>query len=149
MINLENELFGRIDLSKTDYKPLLDWKYLHNPPVEQVQSIYRDYCIHKKFASVYPLFPSEWTKPHIDFIGYYDENELVAFSIFHNYMDGKNVNADQFAWNYHKPSLKIGYKSLRTECALYKSWGYEYIYMGDHYEYKNQTQGYEILGPMT
>jgi hypothetical protein len=149
MIDATNEYFGRIDLSKTNYKPTLDYKVLDNPPGDQVQDIYRKYCLYKGFASVYPLFPSEWTKPHIDFIGYYDNNELVAFSIFHNYLDGKNINADQFAWNYHNPSAKIGYKSLRTECALYKAWGYDYIYIGEHYEYKSEIQGYEILGPMT
>ena len=149
MIDETNEYFGRIDLSKTKYKLTLDYKVLNNPPVDQIQSIYRTYCMHKQFVSVHPLFPSEWDKPHINFIAYYDNNKLVAFSIFHNYQDGKNVIADQFAWDYQNPSLKIGYKSLRHECALYKSWGYDYIYMGDHYAYKAQLKGYEILGPMT
>lgn len=143
-----SELYGRINLSKTNYNVTLEYKVLQHPDVERISNIYRDYCLYKQFESVYPLFPSEWNKPHMDLIGYWHNHQLVAFSMYHKY-DNKNVHADQFAWDYKNPALKIGYKSLRTECALYKAWGYDYIYIGEHYEYKSEIQGYEILGPMT
>ena len=53
--------------------------------------------------------------------------------------------ADQFAWDYADPSLKLGYKSIRNECAYYKSLGYRYFILGDEDKYKQELKGFEII----
>jgi hypothetical protein len=80
-------------------------------------------------------------------MGYYDKDELVAFSIIQNY-DDKNVEAYQFAWDYKNPKLHLGIKSLRHECAIYKAKGYKYMYLGPAHKYKENIQGFERLGPL-
>ena len=44
--------FARIDLSQTNYTPNVKWEYLVEPNIKQLNSIYRDYCKYKHFASV-------------------------------------------------------------------------------------------------
>ncbi len=73
--------FARIDLAKTNYTPSVKWEYLHDPDIKQLNSIYRDYCKYKHFASVMPIFDSRYTDPMTDVIGYYDQDRLVAFSL--------------------------------------------------------------------
>jgi hypothetical protein len=94
-----------------------------------------------------PIFDSEYTDMSNDIIGYYDQDNLVAFSIVRKY-DQDNVEALQFAWNYHNPKLRLGIKSLEHECALYKKLGYQYLYLGGADEYKSKIAGFEILGPV-
>ena len=53
-----------------------------------------------------------------------------------------------FAWTYHQPRLRLGIQTLKTECAIYKSKGYRYLYVDQASTYKNEIDGYEILGPM-
>jgi arginyl-tRNA--protein-N-Asp/Glu arginylyltransferase len=53
--------------------------------------------------------------------------------------------ADQFAWDYENPKLKLGYKSIRSECARYKRLGYQYYYLGEVCDYKQQLQGFELV----
>jgi hypothetical protein len=88
--------FARIDLSKTNYEPTVKWAVLTYPNIDQLNSIYRAYCRHKRFASVMPIFDSRYTDPMTDVIGYYDENRLAAFSLIKKY-DNKNALCDQFA----------------------------------------------------
>ena len=58
----------------------------------------------------------------------------------------KNVEAVQFAWNYENPKLGLGIKSLKSECAFYKSRGFEYFYLGPADEYKRTIKGFTLLG---
>lgn len=95
-----------------------------------------------------PIFPEEYTDERNDVIGYYDQDELVAFSLVRKY-DTENAEAVQFAWNYTNPQLKLGITSLKSECALYRSQGFRYYYLGGADEYKRQIDGFEILGPRT
>ena len=99
-----------------------------NPPVEQLQEIYDQYCKYKQFESVMPLFNEDLCAPHCDIVGYYSNKELVAFSHYYWY-NSDNVEAIQFAWNYKNPKLFLGLKSLRHECAYYKAKGVKYIYI--------------------
>ena len=99
--------FARIELAKTSYQPTVDWFYITDPDVNELQDIYRTYCIYKHFASVMPLFDSQFTEPGVDIIGYRDQGQLVAFSMMKRY-DEENVLAAQFAWNYRKPRLRLG-----------------------------------------
>lgn len=137
--------FARIDLAKTTYQATVDWKLLTDPNIPVLRDIYRTYCIYKHFASVMPLFDSQFTDPATDVIGYYEEDQLVAFSLMKRY-DNKNVLASQFAWTYHNPRTRLGVESLKTECAIYRERGFEYLYLDQAHLYKQGLEGFEILG---
>jgi hypothetical protein len=137
--------FARINLVKTTYTPTVAWEYLHNPNIAVLSDIYRTYCIYKHFASVMPLFDSQFTDPMTDVIGYLDQGRLVAFSLMKRY-DNKNVLASQFAWTYHDPKTRLGVESLKTECAIYRDRGFDYLYLDQAHLYKQGLEGFEILG---
>jgi len=140
--------FCRINLSKTNYTTLDNFIMFVNPPVEKLQTIYREYCQYKKFESVMPIFESQFTDTKNDTYGYVDNfREIVAFSIVRRH-DTKNAESMQFAWNYADPLLQLGIRSLETECAIYKKWGYQYLYLGEAADYKAKLDGYEILGSL-
>jgi hypothetical protein len=139
--------FARINLSKTNYVPSVDWRYLTDPDIPALNKIYRDYCIYKHFASVMPIFDSRYTDSMTDVIGYYDNDKLVAFSLIRRY-DNENALCDQFAWNYHNPRLRLGIETLQTECAIYKERGFEYLYLEQAHLYKQSMAGFELLGPL-
>ena len=92
-----------------------------------------------------PIFDSQYKDRNTDIIGYYYNNELVAFSLNKRH-DNQNVESLQFAWNYQTPKLRLGIESLKVECALYKAQGFRYLYLGLADEYKKQIDGFEILG---
>jgi hypothetical protein len=138
--------FARINLGKTTYQPTVAWEYLREPNTALLKDIYRTYCIYKHFASVVPLFDSQFTDPMTDVIGYRENEELVAFSLMRRY-DDKNVLASQFAWTYHNPRTRLGIESLKTECAIYRDRGYKYLYLDQAHLYKQGLEGFEILGP--
>ena len=91
-----------------------------------------------------PIFDSMYTDPKIDVIGYFDQQQLVAFSLMRKY-DNDNIEALQFAWTYHNPRSRLGIVSLKHECALYKSLGFQFLYLGGADEYKSEIDGFEIL----
>lgn len=114
------------------------------PVIDRLQYIYKKYCDYKKFDSVMPIFDSEFTDSKNNVIAYYEEDDIIAFSLIRCY-DSENVEAIQFAWNYDNPKLRLGIESLKHECAFYKNLGYKYFYLGQTNEYKNEIDGYEIL----
>ena len=141
--------FARIDLAKTNYEATVEWGYLI-PTEEQIQEldeIYRTYCIYKHFASVMPIFHSRYTDPMTDVIGYFDQGQMVAFSLIKRY-DDKNALCDQFAWTYHNPRARLGIETMKTECAIYRDRGFNYLYLEQAHLYKQEIEGFEILGPM-
>lgn len=140
-------IYARIDLTKTNYSIIDNSKKLLFPPVDELQKIYKEYCDHKKFKSVMPIFDTEFTNSSNDVIGYYDDTQLVGFSILRRY-DNLNVEAIQFAWDYKNPKLRLGISSLKSECAYYKEIGFKYLYLGGADEYKSKIEGFEILGPI-
>lgn len=137
--------FARIDLSKTNYKLLTNFKLIENPDITQLNDIFVKYCRYKKFTSVMPIFEYQYTDKLIDILGYYHEDKLVAFTLVRK-LDKYNVENCQFAWDYNEPKLSLGIESLKNECAFYKTQGYHYMYLGQADEYKSKLQGYEILG---
>ena len=139
--------YARIKLAETRYQPTVDWEYLRDPNIAQLKDIYRTYCIYKHFASVMPLFDSQFTDPDTDVIGYKEAGELVAFSLMKRY-DNKNVLSSQFAWTYHNPRTRLGIESLRTECAIYRDRGYKFLYLDQAHLYKQGLEGFEILGTL-
>lgn len=140
-------MYGRINLKETNYNLIENCLIQESPNEQLIQKIYKEYCRYKKFKSVMPIFSSELTDEKNDIILYKDNDKIVAFSILRRY-DEKNVEAIQFAWNYEKPELRLGIESLKHECALYKSKGFEYLYLGGADEYKRKIQGFELLGPI-
>jgi hypothetical protein len=139
--------FARIDLSQTTYRPTVDWYYITKPNTAMLQDIYRTYCIYKHFASVMPLFDSQFTDSMTDIIGYQEQGQLVAFSLMKRY-DNCNVLASQFAWTYHNPRTRLGVESLKTECAIYRERGFRYLYLDQAHLYKQGLEGFEFLGPV-
>ncbi len=142
--------FARIDLSKTNYTPTVDWRYINSrePDVlAKLDDIYRTYTIYKHFASVMPIFHSRYHDPMADIIGYYDQDRLVAFSLIRKF-DDHNALCDQFAWTYHKPKLRLGIETMKTECAIYRERGFRYLYLEQAHLYKSDMDGFEILGPL-
>ena len=142
--------FARIDLSKTDYTPTVEWSYITSRDhgvLAQLDDIYRTYCIHKHFASVMPIFHSRYNDPMAEILGYYDQEQLVAFSLIRRF-DQHNALCDQFAWTYHKPRLRLGIETMKAECAIYKERGFKYLYLEQAHLYKSDIAGFEILGPL-
>ena len=138
-------IYARINLEQTDYSAFIsNWEFITNPDIFVLNQIYQKYCQYKKFSSVMPIFDSEYTDPQSDIIGYYDNGQLVAFSLIKRY-DSINAEAVQFAWTYHNPKLRLGIRSLEHECALYKKLGYKFLYLGEADEYKSKISGFEIV----
>lgn len=137
-------IYAKINLDKTNYPIKLNWQYIRNPNIEELNKIYKKYCQHKKFESVMPIFDSEYVDTKNDIIGYFDKDTLVAFSLLRRY-NQFDVEALQFAWTYHDPKLRLGIESLKHECAVYKNLGYKFLYLGEADEYKSKIQGFEIL----
>lgn len=139
--------YARINLAKTTYQPTVTWQYLHEPNIAELKDIYRTYCIYKHFASVMPLFDSQFTDPDTDVVGYYQHDQLVAFSLMKRY-DTENVLASQFAWTYSEPRSRLGMESLKTECAIYRERGFKFLYLDQAHLYKQSLEGFEILGTL-
>jgi hypothetical protein len=142
--------FARINLEQTNYQSKIDWAYITDYSPEtlmQLDDIYRTYCIYKHFASVMPMFHSRYIDPMTDVVGYYDNKKLVAFSLIRRF-DQHNALCDQFAWTYHKPKLRLGIETMKTECAIYKERGFKYLYLEQAHLYKSNMDGFEILGPL-
>jgi hypothetical protein len=94
-----------------------------------------------------PIFKEELLHNNVQIIGYFDNSNLVAFSYLY-ILNNKNVECNQFAWNYDNPKLRLGINSLEHECAFYKSKGYDYLYLGEDDTYKQDIDGFEALGPI-
>ena len=142
--------FARINLQKTNYKPTVEWGYIESRDHEtlsKLDNIYRAYCMHKQFVSVMPMFHSRYYDSMADLIGYYDSGTLVAWSLIRRF-DLHNAQCDQFAWTYHRPELRLGIETMKTECAIYKEQGFKYLYLEQAHLYKSKIDGFEILGPM-
>ena len=142
--------FARINLDETNYTESVAWQYLEpNAKVcQQLDDIYKTYCIYRHFGSVMPMFHSRYRDPGADIIGYYDNDKLVAWSLIRRF-DDRNALCDQFAWTYHRPRLRLGIETMKTECAIYRARGFDYLYLEQAHLYKSEIDGFEILGPMT
>ena len=143
--------FCRINLVKTNYN-IINYPYAREITIDQrmqhwdqVQHIYTSYCRHKKFDSVMPLWISQFQSSEYKLIGYFDNNHLVAWTKL-RLLDRCNIESEQFAWDYKKPNLKLGIKSLEFESAYFKLMGFTYIWLGFDDHYKRQIEGFEIAG---
>jgi hypothetical protein len=139
--------YCRINLSATNYQESLHCKILNTSHLPAIREIYSKYCAYKKFDSVVPVFDWQYTASNVELLGYYINDRLVAYSHI-ILLDGKNCECSQFAWDYEDPSLELGIRSLQHECAYYKQRGYQYYYLGQYAKYKQQLDGFEILGKL-
>jgi hypothetical protein len=140
--------FCRIDLSKTNYTPYPGVeRFSWTSGLEPYERIYQDYCAHKQFVSVMPLFLQQFQDSRNDTHIYRRGEDIVAWSLCRRW-DEHNAESLQFAWNYRQPELELGRRSLEHECAYYKLQGYRYLYLGQVAEYKTRFDGYEQLGPL-
>jgi hypothetical protein len=78
--------FARIHLDQTNYSYLKDdqWRWIPSPDPSMIRTlddIYVQYCRYKKFSSFMPIFSTEYTDKMMYILGYYDQGELVAFSL--------------------------------------------------------------------
>lgn len=140
-------MYGRIDLSLTNYHQYAYAKFLKKIDIAELKEIYYSYCKYKNFASVMPFFEDDYLLPNRDIIGYYSSEKLVAYTLIIKHKKENSVISEQFAWNYKEPRLRLGIRSIENECCIYKLLGYNYLYLGQHTEYKSKFDGYEILGP--
>ena len=139
--------YAYIDLQETNYKDLLDYEILpkDTDPVPLLE-IYRQYCIYKGFSSVWPIYAEEFSNPLNDTIAYRDADQIVAWSLIYR-VAKEHVWSMQFAWNYSNPKLRLGYKSVRTEIAIYRDLGYKTMTLDEDMMYKSELQGYKLFGP--
>jgi hypothetical protein len=144
MIN--EHIYSYIALQETNYKPLLDFEILtniENPSL--LLDIHQKYCRYKNFTSVQPIFHGEFTDPRCEFVTYKIDNKVVAWTMLRKLGDTAIDNM-QFCWDYEDPKLKLGYKSIRTECAIYRDRGFTEMLIDTEMYYKKQLQGYSIYG---
>jgi len=139
--------FGRIDLTQTQYASDLEWQYLDPPPVDDLQRVYRDYCLHKHFQSVMPMIAGRFTAADTEIIGYHCDNRLVAWSMYRIW-DQHNVLSDHFAWDYRDPRLRLGMRSIENECAIYRNRGFRWMYFESVEPYMLDLDAFEIMGAM-
>ena len=137
--------FARINLMDTSYQKELDAQLLDPVPINRVLRIYRDYCAHRHFQSVMPMIPGRLTAPDTEIWGYHDQGDLVAWSMYRIW-DSDNILSDHFAWNYRNPRLRLGIRSIETECAIYRDRGYRCMYFESVEPYMLDLQGFEIMG---
>ena len=127
-------------MNSEHFRVLTEWDY------GELNKIYIDYFKHKQFYSFMPVFYEDFRDNTI--LGYFHNDALVALTLMIEYPSQLSVSSDQFAWNYAEPKLHLGIASWRNECAYYKQRGFEYLYLEGADEYKQQIQGFEILGPV-
>lgn len=139
--------YARVDLKKTNYKLVENFKLITDPNIDLLNEIYKEYCRFKMFTSVVPIFENQYRDPNTDIFGYFSNEQLVAFTMVRR-QDNLNVENYQFAWDYKEPKLRLGIESLKNECAYYKHYGYRYMYLGYDDTYKSELDGYELLGPI-
>jgi hypothetical protein len=140
--------FGCIDLEQTCYQAHLDWQLLRPVPVDELLRVYRDYCRHRHFLSVMPMIPGRLTASDTEIIGYHERGRLVAWSMYRIW-DQHNILSDHFAWDYREPGLRLGIRSIETECAIYRDRGYRFMYFESVEPYMLDLQGFKVLGPIT
>jgi len=74
-------MYCRIRLQETNYQEYHNYRILDSSSFEKCLEIYKEYVTYKGFEDIVPIFREEFELPHTDIIGYYDGNELVAFTL--------------------------------------------------------------------
>ena len=140
--------YSRINLKQTYYRqmPKDEFQVLTNWDYGELNDIFLKYCRYKKFSSFMPIFYEDLSNNTV--LGYFNRGKIVAFSWIIEYPSQLSITAEQFAWDYADPKLRLGIRSLENECSYFKNQGYEYMYLHGADEYKKDFDGFEILGPI-
>ena len=125
-------MYCRFDFKTQTIKSTIIIVFLVVLLLKSVLKSIAEYVNYKKFDDVVPIFREEFELPHTDIIGYYDGNELAAFTLAYKFKSVNSVWADQFAWNYRNKKLSLGHVANKNEIALYKKLGYDYFYLGEY-----------------
>lgn len=139
--------FGRINLTNTTYNITLNAQLLNPVPIDEITRVYKEYCLYKNFESVMPMVPGRFAVPNTEVFGYYEQNKLIAWSMYRIW-DDKSIVVDHHAWDYNNPKLRMGLRSLQNECALYRDRGFQFMYFESIAPYMTALQGFEILGTL-
>ena len=135
-------MYGRIDLTKIHEH--IDIEIFNiKPSLDDAKRVYEIYCQYKKFESVIPLYHGDIDL--YEWFCYFEDHKLIAWQQTQIYPEDKVAFQIQFAWNYHNPNLKLGWRFNDHVSAWLKFKGYDYLYMGDHESYMSKLDGYEIL----
>lgn len=136
--------FGRVDLANTTYTVTLEAHLLDPVPIDEVNRVYKEYCLYKNFESVMPMVPGRFLVPGTEVFGYYQQGKLIAWSMYRIW-DDKNIVVDHHAWDYSDPKSRLGLRSLQNECALYRARGFRFMYFESIEPYIANLQGFEML----
>jgi hypothetical protein len=93
------------------------------------------------------MIPGRLTDAATEIIGYHDRDRLVAWSMYRIW-DAENILSDHFAWDYRDPRLRLGIRSVKNECAIYRDRGYRWMYFESVEPYMLDLEGFELLGRM-
>jgi len=137
--------FACIDLSKVTYKADLEYELLDPVPINDVLRVYQDYCAYKNFSSVLPMIPGRFFVPGTEIWGYRDAGNLVAWSMYRVW-DQHSVVCDYHAWDYQTPRLRLGLRSFKNECAIYRDRDFRFMYFESVEPYMYNIDGFRILG---
>jgi hypothetical protein len=116
-----------------------------DPNTDQIEQIYKDYCIHKKFNSLFHSEVNNWLECDTKVV-YYDATDPIAWSKLRLYTENA-LETVLFAWNYKNPKLRVGINSMIHELNWAKEHSFKYVYLGPGYEvgsiYKANIDGFE------
>jgi arginyl-tRNA--protein-N-Asp/Glu arginylyltransferase len=134
----------RVRTANTNYTQIAAARLLEAPyPYVEMDHIYTAYCYYKKFKKYFEVNQHL----HLDkFMGYYQDNNLVAWAKLRHYTP-RALETALFVWDYSLPASRLGSLSLQHEIAWAKESGYEFVYLGPGYEtsslYKSEIEGFE------
>jgi hypothetical protein len=91
------------------------------------------------------MVPERFSESGTEVIGYRDQGHLIAWSMIRLW-GTHSVLSDHFAWDYRNPALRLGVRSLETECEIYRNRGFQWMYFESVEPYMLDIEGFEILG---
>jgi hypothetical protein len=134
----------RINLQNHTFKKYKNSRILNTLDTDKLLEIYDRYCEYHNFISPFPFYKEQFAHIYNNIIGYTHNNKLVAWSMIY-LVNNEIVDSQQFAWNYKNPELKLGYKSIENEAAIYKEKGFKYMILGEADNYKKSVKGFELI----
>ena len=116
--------------------------------VDDIYSIYTDYCLHKKFGDMISEddFTTYFNGTNHYYIHFYIDDVLVAFTKLSLW--SQSLLTEVFWWNYSNPELCIGKLSAYLEIEIAKKLNLPYLYTGISYGtdsiYKSSKKGFQF-----
>ena len=92
-----------------------------------------------------PIIPGRFFVSGTEVWGYRDTGHLIAWSMYRVW-DQHSVVSDYHAWDYCTPKLRLGLRSLKNECAIYRDRGFRFMYFEHVESYMFKIEGFSLLG---